>query len=294
MNEDNIIYSIIIPIFNEEQIIKDVITKLHHFLEDNLADKYEIIAVNDGSKDGTKKILQTLALPNFSFISHPYNKGYGAALKSGVHKSQGKYVIFYDGDGQHRPVDLLLLTKEKNNFDMVVGSRLDYNGPFWRRPGKKIINKIANYLVNFNIPDLNSGLRLVRKEYFYKFLHLYPDGFSLSTTITLSFIKHGFNVKYVDIKVYKRSGKSTVKLSDGFKAINLVLRIIMLFSPIKIFLPCSLFFLCLTLVSLYIDIFLYHFNLSEFTLLLFASSMILFLMGLLADQIAAIRRDMKF
>ena len=293
MENEKIVFSIIVPIFNEENVIKEVLLDLDNFLRINLNYRYELIAVNDGSTDKTDKILTRLELNNFSCFSNPYNKGYGAAIKLGVQKAQGAFVLFYDGDGQHNPREILKLVNNRTKYDMVIGSRQEYKGPKWRQPGKKIINIIANYLVNYKIPDLNSGFRIVRRECFNKFLHLYPNGFSLSTTITLAFIKHGFNVKYISIKVNKREGKSEVKLSDGFKAVNLVLRMIMLFSPMKIFLPCSLFFSLLTLASLYIDIFIYKFNISESTLIFFISSIILFFIGLIADQLASLRREMK-
>ena len=171
---------------------------------------------------------------------------------------------------------------------MVIGSRKGYKGPAWRQPGKKIINLIANYLVQFKIPDLNSGLRLVRKKHFHSFVHLYPQGFSLSTTITLAFIKEGLSVKYIPIKINKRTGKSTVKINDGFRAINLVFRMIMIFSPLRIFFPVGLIIFILGALSLVSDIL--NNNLTDTTTLLFTTFMMVLFFGLISDQLALVIR----
>lgn len=283
-------YSIIIPVHNEEKNIFHVISGLYSYLNNHMND-YEIIIVNDGSTDKTREIISQ-PRENMVIYNNPYNKGYGSSLKKGSEIAEGKYLIFYDGDGQHNPEDILKLIKYKNEYEMVVGSRRGYQGPLWRQPGKKIINIIANYLVRFRIPDLNSGLRLVKKECFKKFEHLYPNGFSLSTTITLAFIKHGFNVKYVPIKISKREGSSTVKITDGFLAINLVIRMIMLFSPLRIFVPVGLALFALAFYSLCRDLFVVN-NINDNTVLLIISSLIVFFFGLIADQLAHLRREMK-
>ncbi|MCK5510478.1 glycosyltransferase family 2 protein [Candidatus Parcubacteria bacterium] len=286
-------YSVIVPCFNEEKAIKIVVANLSLFLEKKMPNNYEIIVIDDGSTDKTATILKKLDIKNYNFLQNPYNKGYGSSLKLGAKYSNGEYLIFYDGDDQHTPKNLEKLLKYSKNYEMIIGSRNKYNGPLWRQPGKKIINLIANYLVNFKIADLNSGLRIVKKKYFNKFLHLYPDSFSLSTTITLAFLKQGLNVKYVPIDVKIRQGKSSVKIIDGFKAINLIFRIIMLFSPLKIFLPTSIIIFFAMLISLSVDFFIYNFNLSESTLILFINAILFFFIGLIADQLASIRREMK-
>jgi glycosyltransferase involved in cell wall biosynthesis len=288
-------YSIIIPCYNEGIIVEKVITELTNLLVERYRGSCELIAVDDGSSDDTGRKLDNLQLPNFYKLSNPYNIGYGSALALGAAHSKADYLIFYDGDGQHNPLDLarLIDANKEGKFDMIVGSREGYQGPRWRMPGKRFLTILANYLVNFKIPDINSGLRLVKRDSFNKFKHLYPKGFSLSTTITLAFIKHGFSVLYIPIEINKRVGTSTVKISDGFQTINLIIRMIMLFSPLKIFVPCSFIFFVLTLISLYVDLFIYNFNLSEMTLIFFIASIMLFFIGLLADQLAALRREIK-
>lgn len=293
MNEEKIKYSFIIPTFNEEVVIKKVLNELQEFLKEKLIDNFEIIVVDDGSSDKTGEFIKELNREDIQVVENPYNKGYGSALKLGARKARGEYLIFYDGDGQHNPSDALNLIDEKGDYDMIVGSRQGYKGPAWRQPGKKILNLIANYLVSFNIPDLNSGLRLIRKEYFEKFTHLYPNGFSLTTTITLAFLKQGYSVKYLPINLNKRTGRSQVRIGDGFTALKLILRMIMLFSPLKLFVPMFSFFLLMTVISLIIDIFIYHFNLSQATLICFISAMLFLFVGLTADQLAALRREIN-
>jgi len=289
-NSQNFRFSIIIPTYNEEGVIRSVLKKLKNYLKEK---KYqtEIIVVNDGSTDKTDKILKNIK--NIKLINHPYNKGYGASIKTGVKNSQYDWILLYDGDGQHCPEYIEKLIKYSNDHDMIIGARQGYQGPLLRQPGKKLLIWTANYLVQKKIPDLNSGFRLVKKDLFSKFSHIFPNGFSLTTTITLSFFKEGLNIKYVPIKIKKRNGKSTLKIEDGFKALITVLRMIMLFSPLRVFLPVSLLFLSAFLISAIYDVFFRPINVTDLTILLFISSTLIFFFGLLADQISDIRRGGK-
>ncbi len=286
-------YSLIIPVYNEEKAISAVLRDLFSALADRLKDSYEVIVIDDGSADKSWEKLSQISFSNLKLLRHPYNLGYGAALKTGAQAAAAKVLIFYDADGQHNSADIFKLVNLIGKYDMVVGSRQGYQGPAWRQPGKKLITLVASYLVNFKIPDLNSGFRAVKKEKFNKFLHLYPNGFSLTTTITLAFLKQGYSVGYVPIKVSKRKGRSTVRPKDGVRALGLVLKMIMLFSPFKVFAPLAGLFFCLSLGSLGVDIFVYHYNLSDTTIFLFINSILIFLIGLLADQIACLRREIK-
>jgi glycosyltransferase involved in cell wall biosynthesis len=293
MEEKKLEFSIIIPVYNEAQIIAETVTSLCDFLRQYCHYSYEIILVNDGSTDKTAEKMEELRNDHIKLVHHAYNKGYGAALKTGVRSAGFDKLVFYDGDGQHKPEDLLNLMQVAEGYDMVVGSRQGYKGPVWRQPGKVLINLLANYLVKFKIPDLNSGLRVVDKDKFLLFEHLYPNGFSLSTTITLSFIKHGLNVRYETIRINKRMGsKSTVSITDGFRVVNLVIRMIMLFAPLRIFLPFGAIIFTLGLISFLRDVFMVR-NINDNTILLLISSLIFFFFGLIADQLASIRREMK-
>jgi len=270
--------SIIIPAYNEEKAIEQTIKDLK---KQNL--DCEIIVVNDASTDKSKKILENIN--GIKLINHPYNKGYGAALKTGIKNAKYENLLFFDADGQHPAEKIIELLKYIDDFDMVSGARIKgkYKGPFIR----------ANYLAGVKIPDLNCGFRIVKKQEMLKFLHILPNGFSLSTTTTLAFIKEGLNVKFIPIEIKKRTGKSTVRPKDASRMLLLILRIILLFSPLKIFLPVSFVLFAGSLLSILYDIFLGSFNITDATILLFTSSILIFFFGLLADQVAAIRREIK-
>lgn len=284
--------SVIIPAYNEEKAIKETIKGLKKELN-KLNLEYEIIVVNDTSTDKTKEILEKIN--NIKLINHPYNKGYGSALKTGIENAKFDLLLFFDADGQHPIKEIPNLLKHTKDFDMITGARIKkgYKGPYIRWPGKKLLHMIANYLVGKKIPDLNCGFRIIKKTAILKFLHLVPNGFSFSTTTTLAFITENLNVKFVSIEVKKRIGKSMVKPKDAFRMLLLILRIILLFSPLKVFLPVSFALFASAFVSGIYDFFFRPFNLTDITVLLFISSILIFFFGLLADQVAAIRREIK-
>jgi len=291
-NKTNLEFSIVIPAYNEEEAVFEVIGKLKEYLKEK---KYlaEIIVVNDGSTDKTGQILDQI--PEIKVIHHPYNKGYGAALKTGTQQAQTDWVLFYDSDGQHQPEFIERLLPYRKNYEMIVGERTTYRGPFWRKPGKKILKWLAEYLVQHKIPDLNSGLRLIKKDFFKRTAHLLPNSFSLSTTITLVFLKQGYNVKYVPIEDKPRLGRSKVKVRDGFNLMLLILKTIILFSPLRIFLPVSFALLFGAGVVIIYDLLHQGFkNPHDLTILLLTfSGLIIFFFGLIADQIATLRREIK-
>jgi glycosyltransferase involved in cell wall biosynthesis len=284
--------SVIIPAYNEEKIIAQTIKGLKKELN-KLDLDYEIIVVNDASTDKTRGGLEKIN--NIKLINHPYNKGYGASLKTGIKNTKFDLLLFFDGDGQHPVEEIPNLLKYSRDFDMVTGARIKkgYKGPYIRQPGKKLLNSIANYLTGRKIPDLNCGFRVIRKEELLRFLHIMPNGFSFSTTTTLAFIKESLNVKFIPIRVKRRTGKSTVKSKDALRMLLLILRIILLFSPLKVFLPVSLILFSAALLSGIYDIFFRPLNITDPTILLFISSLLIFFFGLLADQISAIRREIK-
>ncbi|MBU4332079.1 glycosyltransferase family 2 protein [Patescibacteria group bacterium] len=280
--------SIIVPAYNEEKSINEVLNQLKCQLADfNI--EHEIIVVNDGSNDQTKELLKKISC--IKPINHPYNKGYGASLKTGVKNAKYDWVMFYDADGQHNPKYISELLKHTNEYDMIIGARQGYQGPWLRQPGKKILHLAANYLSGHKIPDLNSGFRLIKRKHFLRFAHLFPDGFSLTTTITLTFFKTGLNVKYVPITINKRQGKSSVKPADAVNTFMLIVRLITLFSPLRIFLPLTFVLFLLTIFLLVNDIL--SRNISDSTILLFVSTILIFFFGIMVDQIAAIRRELK-
>lgn len=284
--------SIIIPVYNEENNILDVIIRLKSYLN-NIQIEYEIIAVNDGSKDKSKVILEKIN--DIKTINHPYNKGYGAALKTGIENAKYNWVLFFDADGQHNPKYIGEMIKESDEYELITGDRSQskYIRPLLRMPGLWLLKKIANYLVEYKIPDLNCGLRLIKKEVIKKYLHFMPNGFSMSTTSTLAFLKDKKSVKFIPIEVNRRNeqSKSMVKPKHAFTTLMLILRLIMLFSPLRIFLPTSIIILLIGLGFFIYDLTLI--NISETTIFILITAMLIFFFGLIADQISAIRREIN-
>lgn len=282
--------SIIIPCFNEELGIADTIKGLLPYCEKN---NWEIILINDASTDNTAAVIEKFS-NQITIIHHKRNKGYGGGLKTGINASKSEFVAFYDADGQHRPEDLENMYLSLGDNDMLVGARGKDSHQDWvRKPGKWVLSKVANLLSGREIPDLNSGLRVIRREKILPLLHLFPDGFSFSTTSTIAFMHLGHNLEYHPIIVNKRVGTSTVKqLKHGTSTIMLILRLIVLFNPLKVFMPVSLGLIMLGIiyeiffgiVVLFPDI-----KLISGALFMILTGVMIFFFGLIADQISAIR-----
>lgn len=284
--------TLIIPSFNEELAIKQTIEELQ---EQTKALGWKIIIINDGSTDRTSEILKTIA--NIEVINHPYNKGYGASLKTGILHAKTELIALYDSDGQHRPQDLIALFNNFSNYDMLIGMRGKNSHQDWmRKPGKWVLSKVANLLTGRKIPDLNSGLRIIRRDIIIKMLHLFPQGFSFSTTSTIAFMNLGYNVGYFPIVVNKRVGISTVKqFKHGSNAIMLMLRLIVLFNPLKIFMPISIYlFIFGVIYEIIFGIILLvpdNFRLIPAAFFMILTSILIFFFGLVVDQISELRKQ---
>jgi glycosyltransferase involved in cell wall biosynthesis len=280
--------SVIIPAYNEAENIGKVLKKLKPYVD---AHGFEVIVVNDASTDNTAGVVADFSY--VKLINQPYNKGYGTALKAGVRYATNDWVLTMDGDGQHRPEDILNLLKHMDMYDMVVGSREgNFNNSCFRKPGKWILSLVANYLSNMKIPDINSGYRLIRKSCVKEFMHILPSGFSFSTTISLAMIHGGYNVKYVTINALKRSdGKSRVRpLRDGFTTILLITRCISLFNPLKIYAPIAAALLLFSLLFSAYGLIFYS-SFPKTAIVTSVSGILVLLFGILSDQVAAIRRQ---
>lgn len=286
--------SIIIPVFNEEESILNVIEKLNDSLNGKNIN-YEIIIVNDGSTDRTSDNLKNIQQQNISILEHPYNKGYGTALKSGILKSQSENICILDADGTY-PEDMIAeLYKYINNYDMIVGSRTGKNVsiPNMRKPAKWFIGKLANYLAGTNIPDLNSGLRIFKKHLVSAYFNILPSGFSFTTTITLAAFSGEYFIKYVPINYYERKGSSKIKpIRHTMEFTLLVCRIIMYFKPLKIFIPISGFIFIIGFIRTTYTI-CTRARIHEFSVLTILISVLIFLIGLLADMIVKTRNISK-
>ncbi|MHA1344747.1 MAG: glycosyltransferase family 2 protein [Promethearchaeota archaeon] len=278
--------SIIIPVYNEENNISKTIRKVKKNM-DNEKIPYEIIVVNDGSTDNTTK---NASRTSAKLINHPYNKGYGAALKTGILQSKYNYVMFFDADAEHNASDITRLLKYINNFDMVVGARPKLKN--FRMLGKIILEPFASYIAGIKIPDINSGFRIIKKDIVKEFMDILPNSFSFTTTITLAALKTGYTVKYVPISIGKRVGKSKIKpLKDGIKFLIYLLRMCMLFNPLKVFLPVSILIFLVGLILLSYGIILEQ-NVSDSSILFLLSGIQIFFFGLIADQ-TSVKKRMK-
>jgi glycosyltransferase involved in cell wall biosynthesis len=282
--------SVIIPAFNEEQGIAYVLPCLLETLS-TAGYPFEVIVIDDGSGDCTAEIAVGLGV---QVISHRSNKGYGASLKTGIRAAAYDLIVMMDSDGQHDPADVLRLVEMAAEHDMVVGARIrGSHSPALRRPGKWLLKMVANYLAGVKIPDLNSGFRIFSRDLALRFMHILPNGFSFTTTLTLACLKENYRIGWMPIMVTPRSGKSTVKpIQDGYNTFILILRTIVLFDPLKVFLPPSILLgLFGVLFSIY-GIIRFK-SLPETGVLVITTAIILFFLGILADSISALRLGMR-
>ncbi|MFZ5559772.1 MAG: glycosyltransferase family 2 protein [Patescibacteria group bacterium] len=277
--------SIIIPAYNEEESIERIIKELKQELN-KLDLDYEMIVVNDASIDKTGEILKKIS--NIKIIEHPENRGYGASLKSGFKKSQGELILIIDADGTYPNESIPELIKYASSYDMVIGARTGKQTkiPLIRKPAKWILNRLANYLSESKIPDLNSGLRIMKRPLIEKFLYILPNGFSFTTTITLASLTNGYNVKYLPINYLKRRGKSKFRpIRDTLNFFQLIIRTILYFNPLKIFVPLSSI-LVLSAVVVFVFSYFFAAKIMDVTIaILLISAIQLLAIGMIADLI---------
>jgi glycosyltransferase involved in cell wall biosynthesis len=274
--------SIVIPAFNEAASIGCLLRDLKH-----VAAWHELLVVDDGSNDDTGA---TAATAGARVIRHPYNLGNGAAVKTGIRQATGTFVLILDADGQHRAADAARLVARLDTYDLVVGARASRTqATAARHVGNSMLNWVASYLTEQRIPDLTSGFRAARRDRFAEFLHLLPNGFSTPTTTTLAFMKAGFTVHFEPIEAARRTGASKIKLGpDGLRFFLILLKVITIFSPLRIFLPISgaAFFLGAA-YALWTIVTQSHVTNSSVLLILL--SVVIFLVGLVSEQISSLR-----
>lgn len=275
--------SLVMPAFNESLGIDAALKAA----EDALATldlPSEIIVVDDGSSDGTGDIAEARGA---RVISFPENRGYGAALKAGIAEALYDTIVITDADGTYPAHSIPDLMKYADRYDMVVGARIGENVsiPWTRRPAKKMLGWLASYLAGRHIPDLNSGLRVIRKSLVLRFEHILPAGFSFTTTITLAALCTHHLVYYHKIDYYERVGESKIRPAHALEFTLLVLRTVVYFNPLKVFLPLGAAFFAVGIGKLVYDI-VTVMNFSETALLGFLGGTLIWGVGLLADQIA--------
>ena len=274
--------TIVVPAFNEGDGIGEVVHKLRA-----AADWHEVLVVDDGSTDGTGKAAQDAGA---RVIRHPYNKGNGASIKTAIRAAGSEWIAIVDGDGQHRPEDTARLVSRLGEYDLVVGARHPLTqATTGRRLGNAVLNWLASYLTEREIPDLTSGFRAARRECLLEFIHLLPNGFSTPTTTTLAFLKAGYNVAFEPIDARARVGTSKIRLaSDGAKFLLILLKVITIFSPLRIFAPVSA--LSFVIGAAYgAWNFIYHARIPNGAVLLLMFAILIMLVGLISEQISTLR-----
>jgi glycosyltransferase involved in cell wall biosynthesis len=274
--------SVVVPAFDEESQVAPEIERLRDALRSSGID-HEIILVDDGSSDRTAERAEgTGAL----VVRHPQNRGYGAALKTGIRRARHDLIVITDADGTYPPEAIPALLEHAADYDMVVGARTgdDVHIPLVRRPAKWFLQRLASYLAGTKIPDLNSGLRVMKRRVVERFDPILPSGFSFTTTITLAMLCNDYLVRYVPINYQKRVGSSKIRPGHAYDFFLLILRTIVYFNPLKIFLPAGALLFLAGLGKFIYD--LYIGNLSESAVLGLVGALLVWAIGLLSDQIA--------
>jgi glycosyltransferase involved in cell wall biosynthesis len=279
--------SVVIPAFNESQTVADLIQNIQRQYPD-----FEIVVIDDGSADNTAEVAADAGARVFS---HPYNIGNGAAVKSGIRVATGDILVFMDADGQHDPEDIGKMLEYLPEFDMVVGARRNNQHSSWNRAiGNWFYNRLASYVAKFPIQDLTSGFRAVKTDVAGSFLYFLPNTYSYPTTLTLGVLRSGLSLKYVPICFQRRkSGKSGINLiSDGIRFFLIITKICTLYSPFRVFLPIS-FMTFVIGVIYYFYTFMTAGRFTNMGVLLFTTSVIIFLLGMISEQISQLRFERR-
>lgn len=274
--------SVIVPAHDEGPAVAGVVKALA-----DAARWQEILVVDDGSTDDTAAQAQSAGA---TVIRHPYRKGNGAAVKTGIRHAAGPFVLVIDGDGQHRAADAIRLVSQLGEYELVVGARAGAtHASVARRLGNAVLNRLAGYLAGVPIPDLTSGFRAARRAQLLEFLHLLPNGFSTPTTTTLAFLRAGYSVRFEPVEAAARTGASKIRLgADGFRFFLILLKVITIFSPLRVFLPVSL--AAFTAGAAYaVWTIVTQAHVTNSSVLLIVVSVLIFLIGLVSEQIASLR-----
>lgn len=281
--------AVVVPAYNEEGAIASQIENVRVVMDAG-GRPWELIVVDDGSTDGTAAAAESTGA---RLIRLGRNRGYGAALKAGIHAAQHELIVITDADGTYPSQAIPALLEHAAHHDMVVGARIGENVaiPLVRRPAKWVLGRLASYMAGQEIPDLNSGLRVMKKSLVEKFEHLLPSGFSFTTTITLALLCSDYSVHYHAIEYHKRVGQSKIRPGHAYQFLMLILRTIVYFNPLRFFLPLGAVFFAAGVAKFGYDI--TKMNLSESAVMGVLAGVIIWCVGLLADQISRMALFLK-
>jgi len=283
--------SVIIPCLNEGDVIGEVIKKTQSAVK-KIERNSEILVINDGSTDNTSAVARAAGA---TVVEHPYNIGYGAAIKTGIRHARGSILITLDSDGQHDPNDIQKLVEKIGLYDMVVGSRSRQSDTETHRDLANMgFNSFASYVSGRKIEDLTSGFRAIKAHIARQFLYLLPNTFSCSSTLTLSTVRAGYSLCYVPIQVARRRGKGKSKikpLQDGMRFLFLILKIAVFYAPLKIFIPTSLAMFIVGLGYGLLRMLAWGVRYGQTSALLMSTAVLIFMVGLVSEQIAQLRFD---
>ncbi len=276
--------SVVIPVYNEQSSVKGVIEAIKSVLSCSRI-SCELIAVNDASTDGSSKVLE--GIKGIKLLHHQHNKGYGASLKTGINAAKNNIIVMLDADGTYPVEAIPKLLGYASDYDIVSGARVGCAAriPFIRRPAKFILSVLANFLTGRRIPDINCGLRVIKRDNVTKFFHILPSRFSFTLTHLLACLTSEGSVKFVPIPYYKRSGKSTIHpIKDFIKFCTIIVRVVTYFKPLRFFalVAASLVWMAL-LVYFYNLVFLSKILMDLTIIVFFLSALQIFLFGLIAD-----------
>jgi len=281
--------SVLIPAYNEAEIIADVVSGVRATME-RLNRPYEILVIDDGSTDETALRAQNTGT---RVISHPYNIGNGAAVKTGIRQAKGDILVMMDGDGQHNPECIAPMLEKIGRYDMVVGARSgDSESHFHRDLANRLYNLFASYICKRKIQDLTSGFRAVKSDIARQFISMLPNSFSYPTTITMGVIHEGYSLTYVPIKTNRRVGKSKIRLiADGSRFLLIILKIATLLSPMRVFLPVGLAIFLTGVGYGLFRFFVLGRSYGQASAMLITMSIVVFMVGLVSEQVAQLRYD---
>lgn len=285
----SVMISVIVPAYQETSVITEIVRRIHPVMQ-KLEVDYEILVIDDGSQDQTAARAREAGA---RVISHPYNIGMGAALKTGIRNAWGQILVMLDGDGQHAPEDIPRLLERLETHDLVIGARTRASDTkFHRDLANLLYNWLATYVTGRKIEDLTSGFRAIKAQTARRFVYLMPNTFSSATTLTLAIVRSGLSLTYVPITTARRVGKSKIKLfQDGIRFLLIILKITTFFSPLKIFVPVSLFMFVVGIGYGISRMILLQDRYGTTSSILIIISVVVFLIGLVSEQVAQLRFD---